>query len=443
MQDKTDAMKLPPHDLEAERAILGALLVAPKFDAVSEILSEQDFYLTRHQAIFTAMRRLWARHEPIDILTVADELSRSGDLERVGGRAEVAQIMADVAGAGQVLHHAKIVRELASLRAIKTIAMQMQLDAEALKRAEEVARDAEQRLFAALWQRQISAWIGNDEVIRDSLDHIDLLQRTPGGNVGITTGLRDLDRLLHGLQPSDLVVVAARPAMGKTSFGVGVALAAARQGKRVAIASLEMTRRQIGFRFLSVVSGVSLHALTSGTMSDHQMSRVNYAAVHLEPLPIHYVDANPMSIDLLRSMARQQKIQNGLDVLIVDYLQLMDNPNRRRGARQEDVAEISRGLKLMAKELDICVVALSQLSRKPEDRPDRRPMLADLRESGAIEQDADVVIMLYRDEVYDDESPDRGVAEILIRKHRNGPTGDVRVSYLAECAKFADLALTN
>lgn len=442
MQDKTDATKLPPQDLEAERAILGALLVAPKFDAVSEILSEQDFYLTRHQAIFTAMRRLWARHEPIDILTVADELSRSGDLERVGGRAEVAQIMADVAGAGQVLHHAKIVRELASLRAIKTIAMQMQLDAEALKRAEEVARDAEQRLFAALWQRQISAWIGNDEVIRDSLDHIDLLQRTPGGNVGITTGLRDLDRLLHGLQPSDLVVVAARPAMGKTSFGVGVALAAARQGKRVAIASLEMARRQIGFRLLSVLSGVSLHALTSGTMSDHQMSRVNYAAVHLEPLPIHYVDANPMSIDLLRSMARQQKIQNGLDVLIVDYLQLMDNPNRRRGARQEDVAEISRGLKLMAKELDICVVALSQLSRKPEDRADRRPMLADLRESGAIEQDADVVIMLYRDEVYDDESPDRGVAEILIRKHRNGPTGDVRVSYLAECAKFADLALT-
>lgn len=439
MQDKTDAMKLPPHDLEAERAILGALLVAPKFDAVSEILSEQDFYLTRHQAIFTAMRRLWARHEPIDILTVADELSRSGDLERVGGRAEVAQIMADVAGAGQVLHHAKIVRELASLRAIKTIAMQMQLDVEALKRAEEVARDAEQRLFAALWQRQISAWIGNGEVIRDSLDHIDLLQRTPGGNVGITTGLRDVDRLLHGLQPSDLVVVAARPAMGKTSFGVGVALAAARQGKRVAIASLEMARRQIGFRFLSVVSGVSLHALTSGTMSDHQMSRVNYAAVHLEPLPIHYVDANPMSIDLLRSMARQQKIQNGLDVLIVDYLQLMDNPNRRRGARQEDVAEISRGLKLMAKELDICVVAISQLSRKPEDRADRRPMLADLRESGAIEQDADVVIMLYRDEVYDDESPDRGVAEILIRKHRNGPTGDVRASYLAECAKFAEL----
>lgn len=439
MQDKTDAMKLPPQDLEAERAILGALLVAPKFDAVSEILSEQDFYLTRHQAIFTAMRRLWARHEPIDILTVADELSRSGDLERVGGRAEVAQIMADVAGAGQVLHHAKIVRELASLRAIKTIAMQMQLDAEARKRAEEVARDAEQRLFAALWQRQISAWIGNDEVIRDSLDHIDLLQRTPGGNVGITTGLRDLDRLLHGLQPSDLVVVAARPAMGKTSFGVGVALAAARQGKRVAIASLEMARRQIGFRLLSVLSGVSLHALTSGTMSDHQMSRVNYAAVHLEPLPIHYVDANPMSIDLLRSMARQQKIQNGLDVLIVDYLQLMDNPNRRRGARQEDVAEISRGLKLMAKELDICVVALSQLSRKPEDRTDRRPMLADLRESGAIEQDADVVIMLYRDEVYDDESPDRGVAEILIRKHRNGPTGDVRVSYVAECAKFAEL----
>lgn len=435
-----EMLRVPPSDQQAEQAVLGAVLMGQPFDSISELVSEQDFYLSKHQKVFAAMYRLWVRNETIDILTVSDEVGRVGELDIVGGRAEIAELITDVASGAQSISHAKIVRELSALRALQRIGMQLQVDTQARRVSSDVGREVEEKLFAALWERQVAAWLSNDTVMIDALENIERIQQSPDGRFGTPTGLRDLDALLHGLQPSDLVIAAGRPGMGKTSLGLCVALAAAKSGKRVAIASLEMSSRQLGNRLLSYESGVNLFTLTSGRLSANQMARVNWAGVNLGALPIRYVDANPMTVDRLRAMVRQLKVREGLDLVIVDYLQLMESGPKRKSGRQEDVAEMSRGLKLLAKELNVCVLALSQLSRKPEERPDKRPNLSDLRESGAIEQDADIVLMLYRDEVYDEESTDRGVAEILVRKHRNGPIGDIRAAYLAECAKFADLA---
>lgn len=438
MQD--EMMQVPPSDHQTEQAVLGAVLLGQPFDAISELVSEQDFYTSKHQKVFAAMYRLWVRNEAIDVLTVSAEVERVGELDIVGGRSGIAELMADVASGAQSRTHAKIVRELAALRSLQRIGVQLQLDTQARRVSTEVGREVEEKLFATLWEREVSVWTSNDAVMLDALEQIELIQKSPGGNFGTPTGLRDLDRLLHGLQPSDLVVAAGRPAMGKTSLGICTALAAAKAGKRVAIASLEMSKRQLGNRLISFSSGVNLFHLTSGQLTTEEMKRVNRCAANeLSCLPVNHIDANPMTVDRLRALIRQLKVREGLDLVIVDYLQLMESGSKRRSARQEDVAEMSRGLKLLAKELNICVLALSQLSRKPEDRPDKRPNLADLRESGAIEQDADIVLMLYRDEVYDDESPDKGIAEILVRKHRNGPIGDIRVAYIAECAKFANL----
>lgn len=434
-----DKLTLPPHDLETERAVLGALLLGASFDSTSAVLQADDFYLVRHQRMFAAMHRLWSRNVPLDVLTVSDELEHAGELQEVGGRSAVAECVQDLVSGAGVAHHAQIVRELSVLRTLRTIGMQLQLDAEARKTSGELAREVEQTLFRSIWERHVSTWATNEAVMHDTLDYLEAMQQRVGPT-GLPTGLRAVDAVPPGMQRSDLVIVAGRPGTGKTSFGLGVALASAKAGHRVAIASLEMSTRQLANRILSYETGVNLASLSQSGMSQAGLSMLQRAAVRLGALPIHYVDANPMTIDKLRGMVRQLKVRNGLDLLVVDYLQLMHNQKPKEN-RQAEITEISRGLKLLAKELDICVVALSQLNRKVEDRVDRRPVLADLRESGAIEQDADIVIMLYRDELYDEESVDKGVAEVMIRKNRNGPIGDVRVAYRCECAKFSDLAV--
>lgn len=436
-------LTMPPSDQRAEQEILGAILLGHPFDTIHDVVHVEDFYLPKHQCVFSAMQRLYVRNERIDSLTVCDEVERTGDLEKVGGRAGVNELWSEVIPGqwGNTIAHARIVKEMATLRALQRIGIQLQLDTETRRSSSELGREVEGKLFSALWEKQSSSWTPNDEVIIDAIEQIERIQKSPDGNFGTPTGLRDLDRMLHGLQPSDLVIVAGRPGMGKTSLGMSIAVAAAEAGKRVAIASLEMSKRQLGNRLLSLVSRVNLFHITSGRLTANELQRVYHAATfQLSSLPIQHIDANPMTVEKLRSLTRQLKVQDGLDLVIVDYLQLMESNTKRKGGRQEDIAEMSRGLKLLAKELNVCVVALSQLSRKPEDRPDKRPNLPDLRESGSIEQDADIVLMLYRDEVYDEDSTDKGVAEILIRKHRNGPIGDLRVSYLAECAKFADLS---
>ncbi len=418
--------------------MLGAILLGQSFDSVSEVLSAEDFYLTRHQNIFTAMRQLWAQNVTIDVLTVCAELDRMGHLEGVGGRGVVADLVVDVVSGARIMAHAKIVRELAVLRSLQRIGLQLQLDAEARKGSSEVGREVEEKLFAALWERQVATWQRGDQVIIQALDEIERLTKTPGGRFGMTTGLTEVDRILCGLQRSDLVIVAGRTSMGKTSFALGMAIAAAKSGHRVGVVTLEMSKEQLARRMLSYESGVSTYWINRGELSPNQVSRINWAGVNLGGFPIAYLDMNPLTLDRFRAAVRREKIQNGIDLIILDYLQLIHNPNRK-DSRQAEIAEISRGLKLIAKELNVCIVALSQVSRKAEERDDKRPTLADLRESGAIEQDADVVLMLYRDEWYDPDSPDKGIAEVLIRKHRNGPTGEVRVAFLEECAKFSNL----
>jgi replicative DNA helicase len=279
-------------------------------------------------------------------------------------------------------------------------------------------------------------------VMDESLSHVEAMSKRKEQISGIPTGLADLDRMLGGFQPSDLVIIAARPSMGKTALMCGAALAAAKAGYAVAVSSLEMSTRQLGIRMLAIESKTDVFAVNNGRLTSHGFWAVSHASMEIGALPMKLDDSGLVTMEQLRAKVRQLKVKKEVDILFVDYLQLM-NSKGRRDSRQVEVSEISRGLKLLAKELNITVVALSQLSRACETREDKRPILSDLRESGSIEQDADIVIGLYRDDVYYPESVDKGTAEILIRKHRNGPIGDVRVTFIEKSARFENLALTN
>lgn len=430
---------LQPHDEELEKAVLGALLIGGSFDDVAEHLEAEDWYFRKHQVIYSAMRELSTRNEVIDYITVARELETAGKLELIGGRSYMAELMADVASSSNILSHAKAVKELSLLRGLMRIGQELARSAEEKQESGQIATDAEHRLFTTMWARQVRAWRTSTDVMTEALDHLDAMQKRGEQLSGITTGLVDLDKMLGGWQQSDLVVIAARPSMGKTALMCGAAVAAAKAGYPVAISSLEMSTRQLGSRMLAYEARVNLFDLMNGRLHPSAMWPIGSAAQVLSRAPIVMDDVGLMTMDKLRAKTRQLKIKGKVDVLFVDYLQLMEGKGKR-DSRQVEVSEISRGLKLLAKELGITVVALSQLSRQCENREDKRPILSDLRESGAIEQDADIVIGLYRDEVYYPDSPDKGTAEVLIRKHRNGPIGDVRVTFMDTSARFENLA---
>lgn len=430
---------LQPHDEQLERAVLGALLLdGQSLDAVLEHLAVEDWYFRKHQAIYAAMQKVSSQSEAIDYLTVGKELDAVGMLESVGGRAYLAELTADVVSSANVLAHAKAVKELSLLRGLMRIGQELALGAEEKQESSLIAAEAEHKLFTTMWARQVRPWRTSTEVMSESLDHLEMMQQRGETLSGVTTGLIDLDKMLGGWQRSDLVIIAARPSMGKTALMCGAAIAAAKAGHPVAISSLEMSSRQLGSRMLACEAQVNLFDLSNGRLHKSAMWPVGKAAQVLSSIQLKIDDAGLMTMDKLRAKVRQLRVKNQIDVLFVDYLQLMEGKSKR-DSRQVEVSEISRGLKLLAKELDITVVALSQLSRKCEEREDKRPIMSDLRESGAIEQDADIIIGLYRDEVYWPESPDSGTAEILIRKHRNGPIGDVRVSFIEQSARFADI----
>lgn len=432
-------MSLPPHDEPVERAVLGAILLGDVFIDTSEILCEEDFYFQRHRLIWRAMDALSKINEPLDLLTIAAQLAASKQLEMVGGSAAIAELTGEVASASNVKHHAKLVREYAVLRALRAIGRTLSEKAMEKQPAETIATAAERDLFSAMWARQTKPWRTSADVMLEATKQLDLVKQRGVIVHGITTGLADLDKMLGGWQLGDLTIMAGRTGMGKTGLACGAAIAAAKAGHTPAIVSLEMSAAQLGARLMAYEANVSVFDILSGRLSGEHDQRAYRAAMALGALPIHYEDSGMLTMDQLRAKARQLRVKGQLDVLFVDYLQLMQS-GKRHDSRQVEVSEISRGLKLLARELEIAVVALSQLSRKCEEREDKRPILSDLRESGSIEQDADVVLCVYRDEVYNKESPDFGTAEILIRKHRNGPIGDVRVTFLKESAKFADLA---
>lgn len=437
----SENLVLSPHDEELEQAVLGALLLGGSFDAVVEFLSVEDLYFKKHQVIYSAMHELSKRNEALDYLTLGNELEKSGKLDVIGGKSYLAQLLSEVVSAANLLSHAKAIKELSLLRGLMRIGQDLVASTESKQPSEKIAVEIEHRLFTTMWARQVRPWSTATDVANEALEHIEAMQKRGDQLSGITTGLADLDAMLGGWQPSDLVILAARPSMGKTAFMCGAAIAAAKAGYHVAISSLEMSKRQLGIRMVALEANADVFVVNNGRLRSQQdFWNVSQAAMLLGSLPISMDDSGIMTIDKLRAKTRQLKVKGQVDVLFVDYLQLMEGKGKRDG-RQVEVSEISRGLKLLAKELNITVVALSQLSRKCEEREDKRPIMSDLRESGAIEQDADIIIGFYRDDVYHKESPDAGTAELLIRKHRNGPIGDVRVAFFEKSARFANLFL--
>lgn len=430
---------LPPHDHELECAVLGGILIGGSVDAVGEFVSAEDFYLSSHQSIFTAIQAVSKRGDGIDYLSVSEELKALQKLDAIGGSSYLAELLSSVSSHVNTVTHAKGVRELSLLRNFQRLSFDIASSVESHARAEDIATDVEKRLYAALWQRQTTSWIKGADLMQEVMDHIDAIRMRNATLTGITTGLIDLDAMLGGWHESDLIIIAARTSHGKTAFMCHAALRAAREGHKVAICTLEMGRQQIGSRLLAIEAHMNLQVLHHPGMSLDAYAAMTHASVEIAKLPLMIDESTGITMEQLRAKVRQLKIKQQIDVLFVDYLQLIAS-KRSRDSRQVEIAEISRGLKLLAKELSMPVIALSQVSRECEKREDKRPILSDLRESGAIEQDADVVIFLYRDEVYNRQSELAGIAELLVRKHRNGPTGDIQIAFRKESASFANLS---
>jgi replicative DNA helicase len=433
----TDCPRLQPHDLDAEQAILGAILLdPPALSRAQELLSANDFYDSRHRRIFTAMEDLSGTGEGLDLLTIGDLLERKGELDMIGGRGSLAELLTTIASSANVSHHARIVCDHAIRRRLIQFSAEISQRAYGKDSATELLQDAQQDLLQLASSRDERSWCPLADLACETVEYVDQVSKRSTALVGIPTGYTSLDSLLAGWQRSDLIIIAARPSMGKTSFALGSALAAAKEGYRVGVLSVEMSRRQVGLRLHGMGAPIDVHALKTGSLSPQGWSLLAATAQQFESLPFWIDDSSVLTVEHIASKARQLQARSGLDLLVVDYLQLLQLHDAE--TRQQGIADASRKLKLLAKELDIPVVVLSQLSRACEQRDDHRPMLSDLRDSGSIEQDADVVMFLYREEVYTRDTEEKGVAEVLIRKHRNGPIGDRRLRFVDRFARFEE-----
>ncbi len=435
--------RLPPQNLEAEQSVLGAILLDnASLAKAMEVLSEEDFYRTAHRRVYMGMLDLSEHGEVIDQITLTEHLKTKGELEAVGGAAYLAELVQIIPTAANIRYHCKIVREKALLRnLISTSTEVIARGYEGAIQADDLLDFAERSVFSLAQGKLGRSFTPLGHIIKESLDLVDRLSKRQERVTGIPTGFAKLDDLTAGLQGSDLVVIAGRPSMGKTSLALGIALhAATKHHHRVGIFSLEMSKEQLVLRMLSSLASVDSHALRTGRLLKEDWWRLAEAAGKLEQAPVFIDDTGALTVQQMRGKARRLKAESGLDLLVVDYLQLMQGRSDAE-SRQQEISDISRSLKALAKELNVPVVALSQLSRAVENRKPPIPMLADLRESGAIEQDADVVIFIYRDEVYNSESEEKGMADIMVKKHRNGPTGDVKLAFLDRFAKFGELDL--
>ncbi|MGH9177421.1 MAG: replicative DNA helicase [Acidimicrobiales bacterium] len=431
-----------PHDLHAEESLLGAMLLAR--DAIAEavqVCSPDDFYKPAHGHLFEAITSLYARGEPADPITVADELRRANLLDTVGGPSVFVSLQANTPAIGNAPRYARIVEEHALLRRLIGVGSEIaELGYEVPEDVSAAVDKAENLVFQVGQRRVADTMSPIRELLEQSLDHLEALYERGESITGVPTGYTDLDERLAGLQPSNLIIVGARPSMGKTSFALGIVAHAAMDATTpVLLFSLEMSNQEITQRLLCAEARVDATRMRNGRLLETDWPKISHAIGRLGEAPI-YVDDNPnLTIMDIRAKARRLKSREGLGLVVVDYLQLMTG---RAGAenRQVEVSEVSRGLKILARELKVPVIALSQLSRNLESRADKRPMLADLRESGSLEQDADVVMFLYRDEVYNAESSDRGTAEVIVSKHRNGPTGICQLAFLSQYTRFANMA---
>lgn len=430
-----------PHNIEAEEAVLGALLIDP--DAilrVSTFLEPSHFFLQRHQWIYEAIRQLHERREPTDLITLTDELRRQGRLEDVGGAAALADLSSVTPTSIHVEYYGKIIERTAVLRRLIDGATKIaQLAYEDVDDVEEIIDRAESIVFGVSEQRASKDLKPIRTAIDTYFDRIEYLSQHQGEIVGIPTGLKDLDKLLGGMQRSDLLILAGRPGMGKTSLGLSIALQAARKwDKRIAIFSLEMSDEQLVQRLLSAETGIDSQRLRLGQIREQEWPVLMQATQLLANTSVFIDDTPAISVMELRTKARRIEAEYGLDLIIVDYLQLMRGSARSEN-RQQEISFISRSLKELARELKVPVLALSQLSRAVESRHDKHPMLSDLRESGSIEQDADVVMFVYRDEIYNPDTEFPNIAEIIVAKHRSGPVGQFQVYFKKELTQFIDL----
>ena len=431
-----------PHNLEAERCVLGAILIHNEaFNVAAELIDSHDFFRVAHRLVFDKMVGLNERGHVIDLVTIKDELGRSGHLDEVGGAAYVAGLADGVPRSTHVEHYARIVKEKATLRNLIHSASKILSTAyEAEQDAGTVLDQAEQEIFSIAEDRIHTGFVPLGDLVQGSFTAIEHLQQHKGLVTGIPTGFVDLDNLTSGFQPSDLIIIAARPSMGKTSFVLNVAQhIGTKTDRTVGFFSLEMSREQLFMRMLTSEAEVDSHRFRGGFLSERDYGRLSTALGRLAEARVYIDDSAGLGVLEARAKARRLKAEHGLDLLVIDYIQLMQGRGRFENRTQE-VASISRALKGLAKELAVPVVALSQLSRAPESRSDRRPQLSDLRESGALEQDADVVMFIYRDEQYGATPENENLAEIIIGKQRNGPTGTVKMAFLKQYTRFANLS---
>jgi len=431
--------KMIPHNVEAEEAVLGSLLIDPEaLFRVSPFLKGEDFYIQKNAWIYEAIFALHERREPIDFVTLCDELERREQLEEVGGAAYITQLINAVPSAIHVEAYGHIVEQSAIRRRLISAASQIaQLAYQQEQEIDQTVDQAEQALFSVSQRRITRDLAPIQEIIRRYYDRIEYLHAHQGEPLGIPTGYIDLDRLLGGLQRSDFILIAARPSVGKTSLCLSIARNAARYGQHVAIFSLEMSAEQVVQRLVSAETGIDTQRLRLGNLQEDEWPRFVQATGKLADLPIFVDDTPSISALQLRTKARRLHAEHGLDLIVVDYLQLMTGEVRAEN-RVQEVSYISRSLKAIARELDVPVVAASQLSRAVEQRTDKKPVLADLRESGSLEQDADVVMFIYRDELYHPETEKQHIADIIVAKHRNGPTGTVQLFFRRRLAQFLD-----
>jgi replicative DNA helicase len=433
----TDCPKLQPYDLDAEQAILGAVLLDHSaLSRAQELLHTDDFYDGRHRRIFDAMVDLAAKEEGLDLLTIGDLLERKGELDTIGGRGTLAEFLTTIASSANISHHARIVRDHSIRRRLITLTTNLSRRAYEKDSTEALLQEAERELFHIASGRDERGWCSMADLSCETVKYVDQVAKRSTALVGIPTGYPSLDSLLAGWQRSDLIIIAARPSMGKTAFALGSALAAAREGYRVGVLSIEMSRRQVGLRLHGMGAPIDVHALKTGSLSAQGWWLLANTAQQFESLPLWIDDSSVLTVEQIAAKARHLQARSGLDLLVVDYLQLLQLHDAE--TRQQGIADASRKLKLLAKELDIPILVLSQLSRACEQRPNHRPILSDLRDSGSIEQDADVVLFLYREEVYTPDTEEKGVAEVLIRKHRNGPNGDRCLKFVDRFARFEE-----
>lgn len=437
----TESIRVPPHSLEAEQSVIGGLMIDnAAWDRIADVVAADDFYRRDHRLIFNAIGELAEHSQPCDAVTVSEFLTRRGELDASGGLAYLGQLAKDTPSAANIVAYGNIVRERAMLRELISVGGEIATSAASAdgRDATDLIDEAERRVFeiAERGQRRGSGFVELRKILPGTIDRLDELYTSEGHITGTPTGFDDLDKMTAGLQPGDLVIVAGRPSMGKTSFAMNIAEHAAISGKKpVAIFSMEMSAEQLSFRMISSLGRVNQSHLRTGNFTDEDWHRINAAVTIMSESKIFIDDTPAMNPTEIRARCRRLAREHGLGLIVLDYIQLMQVAGNTEN-RATELSQISRSLKALAKELRVPVVALSQLNRSVEQRTDKRPVMSDLRESGAIEQDADLIAFIYRDEVYNKETMRKGIADIIIAKQRNGPIGEIHLTFLGEYTKF-------